>query len=732
MRFRSISLSLGLVSLAVGPTVASAQDGPQRFYGVTTIGEKGITRTVSEIMRNPNWVNPLKFANIIIKSTEQEVDRTELPQNPEALQGSSWPPYPTGKNPEAGNTGKDHGRPYSPQTIGVQWTGSQAGNLVPPDSFGAVGPTQILVTSNSQVKVYNKSGTLGSLNTTLDSFFASVGGNTSDPRATYDRISQRWFVICINVNSPNKFYIAVSSGPTITNTASFTFYSITSPSSFADYPSLGVDAKGVYIGDNTFNTSLTSYLGTHLQVIKKSSILSGGPIVSTRFTTSTATGTGLFSPRGVDNDDPASTDGYVIGVDNASFSKLCMVKVFNADTNSPTISANMTLAVPTTVNPASVPALGTTGSLDALDDRVYHAQMHLNRKTGKRTIYMAHNIRVDGNGIGSSGGNRNGCRWYEVDPTGASMVLVQAGTAYDPAASSPLYYWMDSCAQSGQGHMALGHNAANSATRVQVRAAGRLAGDPLGTTQSSTLAFQSTVGYNLQGGGVQRWGDYCTVNVDPEDDQTMWTIQEFAAASNAWGCRVVQLLAPPPSAVNSVSPNVLNQGQTTNVTINGTAAAGSEYYDTDASYTKRLQVAVSGTGVTVNSVSFSHANPQQIVVNVSVAGNATAGARDVTITNPDGQSTTASGALTINAGSTTETLAPVNGAVNIGQSNSGGFGDTAVVDNVNWRVCKFVVTSATSPIVRVRFDYTTTKTAPTAIDWDVTAKMVHSGTFKVQ
>ncbi|MBS1712713.1 MAG: hypothetical protein JST30_00100 [Armatimonadetes bacterium] len=83
-------------------------------------------------------------------------------------------------------------------------------------------------------------------------------------------------------------------------------------------------------------------------------------------------------------------------------------------------------------------------------------------------------------------------------------------------------------------------------------------------------------------------------------------------------------------------------------------------------------------------------------------------------------------------GATTEILAPVNGAVSIGKSNTGGFGDTAVADNVSWRVCKFVVTSATSPIVRVRFDYTTTKTAPTAIDWDVTAKMVHSGTFKVQ
>src|SRR5262249_30757888 len=161
---------------------------------------------------------------------------------------------------------------------------------------------------------------------------------------------------------------------------------------------------------------------THLQVIRKSSVTSGGPIVSTRFTTSAASGTGVFAPRGVDNDDPASTDGYVIGADNAVFSKLTMVKVFNPG-GTPTISSYLTVTVPPTANPLSVPANGTTGSLDALDDRVFHAQMHLNRKTGKRTIYLAHNIRVDQNGNGSGAGNRDGCRWYEVDPTGASLVL---------------------------------------------------------------------------------------------------------------------------------------------------------------------------------------------------------------------------------------------------------------------------------------------------------------------
>src|SRR5207244_3448891 len=67
-------------------------------------------------------------------------------------------------------------------------------------------------------------------------------------------------------------------------------------------------------------------------VIRKSSVLSGGPIVVTAFRalmSSPAVGgnyTGPFAPRGVDNNDPSSNEAYMIGSDGNSYGNLWVVR----------------------------------------------------------------------------------------------------------------------------------------------------------------------------------------------------------------------------------------------------------------------------------------------------------------------------------------------------------------------------------------------------------------------
>src|SRR5205085_10887536 len=130
---------------------------------------------------------------------------------------------------------------------------------IPPDSMGTVGPSHVLVVVNGRIKVFDKNGNLGPLDTTTDNFFASVtSAGTSDPRVRYDRLSQRWFLSMIDVDSVNKVLIAVSSGPSITGSGSFTFFqfqhdlvgTIPNPDTgnFADYDTLGVDKFALYIG----------------------------------------------------------------------------------------------------------------------------------------------------------------------------------------------------------------------------------------------------------------------------------------------------------------------------------------------------------------------------------------------------------------------------------------------------------------------------------------------------
>jgi len=87
------------------------------------------------------------------------------------------------------------------------------------------------------------------------------------------------------------------------------------------------------------------------------------------------------------------------------------------------------------------------------------------------------------------------------------------------------------------------------------------------------------------------------------------------------------------------------------VTITGTSSSGSEFYDPGANLSapalpfNHITASVSG-GVTVNSVTYTDPTHVTLNLNTTAAPN---GAKNITITNPDGQSTTANGVLFVGA-----------------------------------------------------------------------------------
>src|SRR5262249_715680 len=164
--------------------------------------------------------------------------------------------------------------------------------VFPPDSNGAVGPNQVMITSNGTLKIFSKAtGTL------LASFFDDVFWasqttlGAADPHIRYDRTSGRWFIPALEYGGgrtpSNKIFVAVSSGPDITSASSFTVYSFAHDApggggidqgGFADYDTLGVDANALYVGANEFKVA-GGWVGTSAYVIRKSSVIAGGPIV---------------------------------------------------------------------------------------------------------------------------------------------------------------------------------------------------------------------------------------------------------------------------------------------------------------------------------------------------------------------------------------------------------------------------------------------------------------------
>jgi hypothetical protein len=125
---------------------------------------------------------------------------------------------------------------------GVLKTGTNPTFAFPPDTMGAVGPAQFVVTLNGRFVTFDKTTGLedGVLNADSDAFFDTVktaGSFTSDPRVRYDRLSGRWFIIIIDVNfvpvtnetvNPNRILFAwtdAASAGVITDSTVWTSFS---------------------------------------------------------------------------------------------------------------------------------------------------------------------------------------------------------------------------------------------------------------------------------------------------------------------------------------------------------------------------------------------------------------------------------------------------------------------------------------------------------------------------
>jgi len=648
-------------------TAGEVRQGSSAQVGVPWRGSPGITESVAQIMARERRADRTRALVERLPSLRPGFEKEPAPAAPEA--------------PRARQEGTDAAIPPTPGVSFLAVTLGEA-NVVPPDTMGSVGPDQILVHTNGRVKLFDKTGAPAPSGTPFDVtdqvFWDSVrnGFPVSDPHVEYDRLSGRWFLTIINIplvmgnpTGPNRILIAVSSGPTITNTSSFTFFQfeVDDPSPpddtnrFGDYPTLGVDAHAVYIGINMFNQTVSSFQNTTAFVIDKADLLvSTLTVTAFRTLINTSTFDGPFTPQAATNDDPNATQGYFVGVDAAVFSELNVLRISDP-AGTPTLS-RVDITVPTTTFPEDVPQPSPGPLLDAIDDRVYEVMVQ-RLPVGEPRLWLAHNIEVNASGTGSPTGGRTGSRWYELGTLSTTPTIIQSGTVFDPAASQPFSYWIPAIAANGQGHAVIGMSraGASSSGHAGVAVAERLAGEPLGTMSAPSLLQSSTFLYDTFVVGTERWGDYSQTVVDPNDDMTFWTFQEYTNATNSWGVRVIELKAPPPATPASSSPSTVAPDQTSvDVVITGTSVGGSGFFDPGPDtggpgFANHIDASVTG-GVVVNDVTLT--DPTHVTLDLDTTG-ATMGDQDVTVTNPDGQAMTGMEILTIGTPDVTPPTAPV-------------------------------------------------------------------------
>ncbi len=664
--------------------------------GTTWQGQKGIVQTTRQIMdRKKNNLKPARPRPILpVRSRSASTGQpatTDGAVQAEISSTISEPkaaanPLQAAFLPTVDNTFP--GYPITPDIPNLPY------QPIPPDTMGAVGPTQFMMAINGLLRVFNKETGIrepafGEPDPDLDTFFSavmSVSANnyTNFPRVRYDRYSSRWILLVNDVPGgeaklPNRILLAVSDGPIISQATVWSEYYFqpgallpgNNQNLFANYPTLGVDANALYIGVNLYSTNNFAFSNTAAFVVKKSSILNGGPISVTTFPPLIdSSGNGPFTPQGVDNLDSSVDEGYFIGVNLTSNNpippQLQLRRVTNPGGNNTSISANIPIDINPTALPLKVPhkfdpfvypsGQPDNAKLDPIDDRLLNATIR------KGNLWTVHNVGVNSSGVSndtSKKPDRNGSRWYNIKLS--NTTLAQSGTAFDTS-NYTKFYWLPSIAINGQGHAVMGFNVAGPNEYISAGVAEKMNGEA--DFAEPILYHTSPSIYNpAQTLASHRWGDYSYTSLDPEDDMTFWTIQEFAYNSDSYGIQIAKLKAPPTATPLPLGSNLDPGLQSVNITISGTSTYGSGFFDSGPGFAKRFKVSIDGE-ILVNSI--TSVSPTSIALNVSTIF-ATTGTHTVTVTNPDGQSITVADVITVSNYSCTQ---PVNNSAADGASDS--------------------------------------------------------------
>ena len=398
--------------------------------------------------------------------------------------------------------------------VGPKISDNGAGWL-PPDTCGAVGPEHFVAVVNQHISIYLKSNGNRLVNASLQSFF-NTSGSAGDPRAAYDAAAGRWIVTGCDFNTRIFLGYSLTSDPTgAWFKTPITVSQGADANRWPDYPGLGVDANGIYFTANMFPNGGAGF-GATIIAIDKAPLLAGSPSLGAVTAWRSLSGGSL---------QPCITYGnagaeYVADLTGSSM----RLRRVNPPLSNPTLSTLSNVSIGSWSSPPNAPAQGSSGNMDTLDGRLMNALWR------NGSVWATHGV---------SRSNRAAVRWYQVAVPG--MSLVQSGTIDDPS----LHYYMPSIAVNAADEVALGFSASNANQYVGAYWSGRLPSDPSGQA-AVPQPYRTGIGpYNNNGGGgSNRWGDYSLTTVDPSDDASFWTIQEYARSNNEWGTFIAELGYP--------------------------------------------------------------------------------------------------------------------------------------------------------------------------------------------
>ncbi len=400
-------------------------------------------------------------------------------------------------------------------TITRGQTAPLAGIFEPPDTMGAAGPNHFVALNNGSFSIFNKNGTLVSQVSDTSFWTSALGSNPgglTDTRIVYDPLSQRWFATEVTTDQTTNNKILIARSNTSDPTQGFKGVSYTTTNNrFADFPTLGLDANGLYVAANNFSSG--GFLrSVAIYSVPKADLLAATPSLS-RLTTShnqlSANTYGFTFQPAIDYGSKAASDPEpLVSTSNTAFGVYKFATLTGTTNSGATLSSSTSKSVQSTSVPTASPQPGTSTKIDNGDDRFSSAVVQAGN-----FLYAVQNITASG---------RSAVRWTIANAT--TFAIIQQGTISDPTLS----YFYPSIAVNPTGDVVVGFSGSSSTTFASTYAVvGSSAGGAPGGSLTFGTPVQTKAGTDLY--PDTRWGDYSAVTPDPADPGIFWSHQEYAA-----------------------------------------------------------------------------------------------------------------------------------------------------------------------------------------------------------
>ncbi len=438
---------------------------------------------------------------------------------------------------------------------------------IPPDVNGAVGPNHTMVTLNTQVRIQDKNGNIIST-VSLNSFWFPLGGLTStyDPKILYDRVANRWiFVSSAEPQSDNSCtLLAVSK--TDDPTQGWNLYKVdVDPTNikWVDFPSLGYNDKWIVVQMNLFSMPGQTATSHQIYAWDKADVYNNGTGVFTKFEV-TNEGVAVACPS-IHYDNSTSKMFLLRSSSGNSGGKGTLtMRTISGTASAPVMSspiaiqANITWATGAGANGNFNPQLGSTNLINAGDHRMRQVVV----RDGK--IYAVHAIFLP-----AIGPNRSSIQWWQLDTLGN---VLQRSLIDNQ--SSGRHFNYPSIAVNNKNDVLIGYTSFSTEQYASAGYSIRRENDPINTFRDEhTYKFGENSYFKDFGAGRNRWGDYSNTVVDPVNDSTFWTIQEYAgSAINSWATWWAEVDPDASVADFTVSENYVCPGES--VTFTNTSSFG--------------------------------------------------------------------------------------------------------------------------------------------------------------